>query len=63
MMFNVLVCHPQRNTLDCVPQKSNASQVDGAVQNQIHSKNQMIVNMFEYQPSQLLFARVFMGVE
>ena len=59
MTSNLLVCHPQRNTLDWVPQKNNASQVDGDVRNQIHLKNQMIVDMFAYQPSQLLFARVF----
>ena len=59
MMSNVHVCHLQMNTLYWIPQKNNASQVDGDLRTQVHSNNQMIVNMFEYQLSQLLFARVF----
>ena len=33
MMFNLHVCHPQTNTLDWLPQKSNASQADGELCN------------------------------
>ena len=33
MMFNLHVCHPQTNTLDWLPQKSNASQADGELWN------------------------------
>ena len=37
IMSNLHVYHPQRNTLDWIPQKNNASQVDGDVRTQVQS--------------------------